>query len=203
VAFVIKKPMHLGSKKFEPLMNMSRFFFFALIPLGVVVLILAIRLVKKSFAGNIISEVPFAQKVSFFRINESGIYSIWQKGQFFRKLPVDQFRPVIYNEKGDRISLSPSIFRPNSNNGITFKMELFRFTARPGMYRMELTEGSSISVVEGFVSRIFPAKKADLSKYYILVRESQPFYFVIAGILLMCLSGFMMIGGLVFGILDI
>ena len=184
-------------------MNISRFIFFALIPIGVIVLILAIRLVKKSFAGNVISEVPYAQKVSFFRIKESGVYSIWQKGQYFRKLPVDQFRPVVYNEMGDGISLSPSLFRPNSNDGITFKMELFRFTAGPGMYRMELTEGSSISGVERFISRIFPAKKADLSKYYILVRESQPFFFVIIGILLLCLSGFMMIGGLVFGILNL
>jgi hypothetical protein len=185
-------------------MYISRFFFFALIPVGVVVLILAIRLLKKSLAGNILSEVPYAQKVSFFRIKEPGVYSIWQKGQFFRKLPVDQFRPVIYNNvTEEKVPLFPSIFRPNSNDGITFKMELFRFTAGPGMYRMELTAGSSISGVESFISRIFPAKKADLSQYYILIRESQPFYFVIIGILLLCLAGFMMIGGLVFGILDL
>jgi hypothetical protein len=185
-------------------MNLSRFFFFALIPLGVVVLILAIRLVKKSFAGNILSEIPFAQKVSFFRIKEPGVYSIWQKGPYFRKLPVDQFRPVIYNNVTEmKVPLFPSIFRPNSNDGTIFKMELFRFTTVPGMYRMELTEGSSISVVESFISRLFPAKKADLSQYFIQVRESQPFYFVIIGILLMCLSGFMMIGGLVFGILNL
>jgi hypothetical protein len=184
-------------------MNISRFIFFALIPLGVIVLVLAIRLVKKSFAGNIISEVPFAQKVSFFRLTESGVYSIWQKGQFFRKLPVDQFRPVVYNNVSEeKVFLFPSVFRPNSNDGKIFKMELFRFSAGPGMYRMELTEGSSISGVESFISRIFPAKKADLNQYYILVRESQPFYYVIAGILLMCMAGFMMIGGLVFGILD-
>jgi hypothetical protein len=185
-------------------MNLSRFLFFALIPIGVVVLIMAIRLLKKSLAGNIISEVPFAQKVSFFRLKEPGVYSIWQKGQFFRKLPVDQFRPVVFNNvTEEKVSLFPSIFRPNSNDGTTFKMELFRFTTGPGMYRMELTEGSSISGVEKFISRIFPAKKADLSQYYIQVRESQPFIFVIFGILMLCLSGFMMIGGLVFGILDL
>jgi hypothetical protein len=182
-------------------MNFSRILLFALIPLGVVLLILAIRLLKKSLAGNIISEVPYAQKVSFFRIKEPGVYSIWQKGQYFRKLPVDQFRPMVYNENGDIISLSPSLFRPNSNDGITFRMELFRFTAGAGMYRMELTEGSSISRVERFISRIFPARKADLSQYYIMIRESQPFYYIIIGILLLILSGFMMIGGLVSGIL--
>jgi hypothetical protein len=185
-------------------MNISRIIFFTLIPIGVVVLILAIRLVRKSLAGNIISEVPFAQKVSFFRITEAGVYSIWQKGQFFRRLPVDQFRPVIFNNVTEKkVPLFPSLFRPNSNDGITVKIELFRFSAGPGMYRMELAEGSSISGVESFISRIFPARKADLNKYYILVRESQPFWYLIAGIMLMCLSGFMMIGGLVFGILDL
>jgi hypothetical protein len=183
-------------------MNLSRILFFSLIPLGVVLLILAIRLLKKSLAGSIMSEVPFAQKVSFFRIEETGVYSVWQKGPLFRKLPVDQFRPVIVNNvTEEKVPLFPSLFRPNSNDGHTFKMELFRFTAVPGMYRMELAEGSSISGLESFISRIFPAKNADLSQYYILVRESQPFIFVIMGILLLCLSGFMMIGGLVFGIL--
>jgi hypothetical protein len=207
-----KKTMTVGksevvypkSEIFEYIMNISRFFFFALIPVGVVVLILTIRLLKKSFAGKVISEVPYAQKVSFFRIKQPGVYSIWQKGQFFRKLPVDQFRPVIINNvTEEKVPLIPSLFRPNSNDGNIFKMELFRFTATSGMYRLELTEGSSISGVESFISRIFPAKKADLSQYYILIRESQPFYFVIIGILLLCLAGFMMIGGLVFGILDI
>jgi hypothetical protein len=163
---------------------------------------LSIRLLKKSLAGPVISEVPFAQKISFFRITEPGIYSIWQKGQFFRKLPVDQFRPVIYNNvTEEKVPLFPSIFRPNSNNGITAKMELFRFEARPGMYRLELTEGSSISEVERFISRIFPVKKADPAQYFILIRQSQPFYFLILGIILACLAGFMMIGGLVGGIL--
>jgi hypothetical protein len=185
-------------------MNLSRFFFFALIPLGVVVLIMAIRLVKKSFAGNVLLEIPYAQKTAIFNIMEAGVYSIWQKGQFFRKLPVDQFKPVITNKAtGETISLFPSIFRPNSNNGVTVKMELFRFSAVPGTYTLELVEGSSISGLERAISRIFPAKKADLSQYYILVRESQPFYYVIAGIILMCLAGFMMIGGLVAGILNL
>jgi hypothetical protein len=156
---------------------------------------------KKSLAGPVIAEVPFAQKVSFFRITEPGIFSIWQKGQFFRKLSVDQFRPVIYDEKGDRVSLSPSIFRPNSNNGVTVKMELFRFEARPGMYRLELTEGSSISGVEKMFSRIIPVKKADPAQYFILIRQSQPFYYLILGIILASLAGLMIIGGLVGGIL--
>ncbi len=184
-------------------MSLSRLFFFALIPIGAVVLILAIRLVKKSMAGKVLLEIPYLQKTGTFEIAEPGVYSIWQKGPLFRKLPVYQFRPVIRDlASGENISLFPSIFRPNSNDGISCKMELFRFTAGRGRYQMDLKEGSSISGIEKAISHLFPVKKADPEKYYILVRESQPFYFVIAGILLMAFSGFMMIGGLVLGILD-
>jgi hypothetical protein len=80
-------------------------------------------------------------------------------------------------------------------------MELFRFEARPGMYRLELTEGSSVSGVERMLSRLFPVKKADPGQYFILIRQSQPLYSLILGILLATLSGLMMIGGLVSGIL--
>lgn len=156
----------------------------------------------KSFGGKVLLELPFIQKKATFEITESGVYSIWQKGQYFRKLPVDKFKPVIYNEATkERIVLSPSIFRPNSNDGITVKIELFRFSAAPGKYSIDLAEGSSITKLESVLSAIFPAKKADIDKYYILVRESQPFYYVIIGIPLMAIAGILMIGGLVFGIL--
>jgi len=183
-------------------MNVSRFLLFALIPLGVVLLIFAIRFARKSFGGKVLVELPYLQRSTSFRIDKAGIYAVWQKGQLFRKLPVDQFKPeIICHETGEKISLFPSLFRPNSNDGVTFKMEMFRFSAQPGTYHLTITEGSSISAPERWLSRLFPVKKVDLSQYFILIRECQPFWFLIAGILLISLSGLMMIGGLVFGIL--
>jgi hypothetical protein len=171
-------------------------------PVGAFLLYKSIMLVRKSFSGKVLLELPFIQKSATFEITESGVYSIWQKGQYFRKLPVDKFKPVIYNESTrERIALFPSIFRLNSNDGKTARIELFRFSATPGKYSIDLAEGSSITKLESVLSSIFPAKKADVDKYYILVRESQPLYYIIIGIPLIAIAGILMIGGLVFGIL--
>ena len=183
-------------------LTLLRIIIFCLIPVGAFLLYKSIMLVRKSFSGKILLELPFIQKSATFEITESGVYSIWQKGQYFRKLPVDKFKPVIYNEATrERISLFPSIFRPNSNDGKTVKIELFRFSATPGKYSIDLAEGSSIAKLEKVLSSVFPAKKADIDKYYILVRESQPFYYILIGIPLIAISGILIIGGLVFGIL--
>jgi len=179
-----------------------RIIFFCLIPIGIFILIKIIRFVKKSFIGEIILEIPFTQKNARFVITKAGIYSIWQQGQYLRKMPVDKFSPLVQNELTmERVKLTPSVFRPNSNDGITFKMELFRFSASEGKYRIEITEGSSVSKIESIISSLVPAKMIDYDKYYIQIRESQPFYFVIIGILLLILAAFLIIGGLVFGIL--
>jgi hypothetical protein len=159
-------------------------------------------LVRMSFSGKVLLELPFKQKSATFEITQPGVYAIWQKGQYFKKLPVDKFKPEIYNQATkEKIALSPSLFRPNSNDGITVKIELFRFSAEPGTYIIDLAAGSSITKLESVLSSLFPAKKADIDKYYILVRESQPFYYVIIGIPLIVISGLLMIGGLVIGIL--
>lgn len=174
----------------------------SLIPLGAIVLFKAIRLIKKSFSGKTLLEIPFKQKSSTFFISEQGVYSIWQKGDMFKKLPVDKFRPVVTNlTTGEIPGLSSSVFRPNSNDGRIFKMKLFSFRASPGTYKLEITEGSSITGIERIISTLFPFKEVNLDNYFIQIRESQPFYITATGILLIIFSGIMMIGGLVFAIL--
>jgi hypothetical protein len=179
-----------------------RIFLFCLIPIGILILIKTIKILKKSLNGDVILEMPLIKKNAQFIITKAGVYSIWQKGQYFRKMPKEKIKPVIYNELTmDRISLIPSIFRPNSNDGITFKMELFRFSVPEGKFRIEITEGSSVWKLESIISSLVPVKMVDYDKYYIQIRESQPIYFVIMGIILMSLAGFLIIGGLVAGIL--
>lgn len=176
--------------------------FFCLIPIGIITLIFSIKFVQKIFSGNIILEIPYSQKSASFILARTGIYSIWHKGQFFRKAPLDKFKPEIIDKStGLNIRLTPSIFMPNSNNGKTARMELYRFSASPGRYVLELTEGSSISRVEKSIIRLLPVKMVDYDKYFIQVRESQPVIHVLIGIVLLTFSGFCIIGGLVFGIL--
>lgn len=175
---------------------------FFLIPLGALIFVQAISLVRKTFFGRIILEIPFSNKSSVFEISQPGVFTVWQKGQYLRRMPLDLFRPVIVDLTTKKeISLTPSIFRPHSTDGKIIKMEIFRFGANPGKYSIVLAEGKSVSNLEKIISSALPAKNADPDEYYILIRESQPLYKLGIGIFLMIFSVLLMIGGLVYGVL--
>jgi len=176
--------------------------FFSLIPAGIILLVFSVNLVKKTFSGNIILEIPYTKKSSEFLIKDAGVYAIWHKGTYFRKAPLGEFKPeIIFKSTGERIRLYSSLFRPNSNDGRTARMELFRFSAVPGEYILNLNEGSGISGFEKTLTDLIPAKNVDPDKYFLQVRVSQPRLSLLAGILLIVLSGLFIIGGLVTGIL--
>ena len=177
--------------------------FFCLIPVGIIILIFSIRLVKKTFSGDIILEIPYSQKSGELILTRSGNYSIWHKGQFFRKAPLDEFKPKITDlSTGLTIQLSSRLFRPNANNGRDARMEIFRFSAPPGKYMLELKEGSSISGAEQSLIGAIPTGMVDYDIYFIQVRESQPLLLSLSGSAAIVLGGLCIIGGLVSGILS-
>jgi len=176
--------------------------FFSLIPFGIILLIFSIKLIHNTFSGTIVHEVPYSLKSSEFNISAGGYYSVWHKGPFFRKAPVADYKPVVTNAStGENIRLTHSIFRPNSNDGRSARMELYRFYAPEGRYIFNLAEGSSITKAEKKLIDLTPAKRVDPDKYFIQVRESQSRLVLAAGIILITLSGLCIIGGLVLGIL--
>ena len=147
--------------------------------------------------------MPYSQSLAKFNLVKPGKYSIWHEGQFFTKAPLDKFMPhVISRSTGEDVRLNSNLFRPNSNNGRNARMELFRFSAPAGEYILELGEGSSISDIEDRIIGLIPAKKTDYDKYFIQVRESQSLLLTLLGIVMTALSGLLIIGGLVFGILS-
>lgn len=176
--------------------------FFCLIPLGILILVFSIKLLQKNFSGNIILEIPYSQKSAELIIPNSGRYSIWHKGQFFRKAPLDEFRPeIISKSTGEKIKLSTFWLRPNTNNGKTARMELFRFSAPAGKYFLKLADGSSITVMEKTIIRLLPVKMVDYDKYFIQIRETRTVFLVLIGIVFAAMAGLCIICGLVFGIL--
>jgi hypothetical protein len=176
--------------------------FFCLIPVGVIILVFSIRLVKKTFYGKIILEIAFTQKKAGFELKKEGNYSIWHKGQQWRKAPLDEFKPEITREStGSKIVLSTLLLRPNQNNGKNARMELFRFKAPAGRYMLELKPGSSISAPEDVLISQLPARLIDPDKYFIQVRESQPAFMVLVSITAVVLASIFIIGGLVLGLL--
>ncbi|EHQ25037.1 hypothetical protein [Mucilaginibacter paludis] len=177
-----------------------RVLFFCLVPVGIFILVKTIRMLKGIFAGEVIAEIPFTQQEVLFEITRPGVYAIWQKGQLFRKTPVDKFQLKLNKiASGEAISLPQSFFRPYINGFDTGRMEMNRFSAESGQYRLTVVEGTSVSVFEKLAFNLFPAKPVDYSQYFIQVRESRPIYYMIAAIPLFTLAGFCMIGGMVAG----
>lgn len=157
-------------------------------------------MVKGIFSGEVIAEIPFTQKEILFNITRPGVYAIWQKGQLFRRTPVDKFQLKLNKVPlGEDVSLPRSFFSPYVNGMDTGRMEMNRFSAESGSYRLTVVEGSSISLFEKIALNLFPAKPVDYSQYFIQVRESRPVYYMIAAIPLFALCGFCIIGGLVAG----
>jgi hypothetical protein len=176
--------------------------FFCLIPVGIIILVFSIRLVKKTFYGKIIFEIAFTQKKGGFELKKEGNYSIWHKGQQWRKAPLDKFKPEITREStGSKIVLSTLLLRPNQNNGKNARMELFRFTAPAGRYMLALKPGSSISAPEDVLISQLPARLIDPDKYFIQVRESQSAFMGLVSITAVVLASIFIIGGLVLGLL--
>lgn len=170
---------------------------FAAVPLGVYVLVRAIRFSKSSFYGELLLELPFARQQATFTVTEAGVYAIWQKGEMFKRTPVDKFKPVIYYVPTNyQVALYPSLMRASMNDGAMGRMELSTFSAEPGPYRLELQDGSSIGGLEKAVASLF-SKPPDTSRYAVQVRRSQPFYYKILMVPLFLAAGWLMIGGLI------
>lgn len=179
-----------------------RIFFFCLMPIGAFILYHGIMILRKSLHGKVMLEMPYLQKTGEFTILKSGIYSVWQKGELFRKTPLDQFSTHIYDKVNQQeINLIYSLMSPRSNDFSTGRMEIYTFHAKPGVYELRIKDGSSVSNVGSFVSKLLPLPSVDLSKYFIQVRESQSQLFTLLGIPITLAGAFGVIGGFVLGLL--
>lgn len=184
------------------IITLMRIVLFCLIPAGIFLLIKTIRMLKKTFNGKVMAEIPFTQKETTFHLPEKGIYAIWQKGQLFRKTPVDKFEMQLSRESdGEGVVLNTSLLRPNMNGFETGRMEMKRFYAERGDYKLLFRESSESSSFEQVFSELFPGKMVDYDKYFIQVRESGPAYQMFLAIPMFLLSGFLIIGGFVCGLL--
>jgi hypothetical protein len=179
-----------------------RILFFCLVPLGIFLLIKGIRLLRKSFTGELLLEISLEQKEGDFLIAKQGEYAIWQKGKIFMKTPLASIRPVIYdNQSKEAVHLYPAMMRIRSNSFSKSQMEIYTFHATPGNYSLKLERGSSISAPEKFITGLIPAKEVEPSEYFILIREKQPVIYLVAGILMTILSAGCLLCGIIFGTL--
>lgn len=175
---------------------------FCLVPIGIFILYKGVKLFRNAFTGQVLLELPYLDRMSYFTISESGIYSIWQKGPLLKKTPIAKFRPQIRNTSTDQvINLSPSIMSPRSNNFSTGSMEIFTFAADVGDYQLNLVAGSSVSSFQEIIGDVLPFADMDLKKYVIEVRKSQSQLLTMLSIPIMLLGFACTLGGFVLGLL--
>lgn len=175
---------------------------FCLVPIGIFILYKGIKLLRTSFTGKVLLDLPYLDRMGYLTIPESGIYSIWQKGPLFRKTPIAKFRPQIRNTSTDQvINLSSSIMSLRSNNFSTGRMEMFTFAADVGHYEIKLVAGSSVSSFQEIIGEALPFADMDLKKYAIEVRKSQSQVLTMLSIPLMLLGFAFTLGGFVLGLL--
>lgn len=175
---------------------------FSLIPIGLLLLIIGIKLLWKASKGKVLLTLPFNDNTGQFSASKSGVHSICQTGPILRKTPAGNFRPQIINvTTNEVVRINTSIMSPRSNNFSTGTMELFTFYAPAGEYRLELVEGSSVSSFQKILGTIIPLAEIDLSQYYVEIRESQSQVLTMLSIPLLLLGMTGMVCGLVFGLL--
>ncbi len=164
--------------------------FFCLIPIGVFMLLKAIKLLQKVFNRKVVSEFAFAAKNAGFEITKNGTYSIWQKTKNAKLFPFNKCSVTIQNQlTKEPVMLSSSIAGPSANKGTMRRMKLFTFSAEAGNYTATLTNAPD-SMEHG-----------DNDKYFIQIRESKPDYCIPVAIVLIILSVACIIGGSILGIM--
>jgi hypothetical protein len=174
-----------------------RILMFAIVAAGIYILVKVIRMLKNTFNGKVIAEIPFTEKQADFQLTEQGIYAIWQKGQLFRKTPLGAFKLKVTDHlTGSEVPLKPTWFQLHSNGFDTGRTELKKFSAQAGNYSLQIME-QEVPKLIGLVLGAVPFKPVEEDKYFIQIRESQPVYYVLFAIPLLSIAGFMMIGGLV------
>lgn len=179
-----------------------RILFFTLIPLGLLILIKAIRILISAFNGKILLQLPYNDNVGAFTITKAGFHSIWQKGPMLKKTPLAKFRPQIRNTvTGEVIDLYRSLMAPRSHGFSTGKMEIFTFHAPKGDYEMSLVAGYSISGLQRLVGNAIPLAEMDTTKYSLEIRESQSQFLTFLTIPMILLGVAGMAGGLVLGLI--
>lgn len=174
---------------------------FCLVPIGVWLLIKGIQWIRRSFKGQILLELPYTTGTAVFEVMKPGVYALWQRGQLFKKTPVDKFKPVLYHVETDTaIRLQYSILRPSVNDFDHGRTELYTFYANAGIYKLELQEGSNVSAVEQAVAAMLPLPNMGHENYSIQIRKSQAQIFVFLSIPMILLGITGIMGGLVMGI---
>lgn len=178
-----------------------RILLFCLIPIGIFIMVKAIKLLLKTVNGTIMTETPFTQKEIDFTIPKAGKFAIWQSGPLLKKTPVGSFEiKITSKDSSNLIPLSRSVFGPTVSGFKSARMQLYNFAANPGNYTMRLDDVEASGLVKT-LSSLIPATPVKPTEYFIQIRESRPAIFMVISILLILIAFFCILGGFIIGLL--
>lgn len=169
-------------------MNMGDLLFL-LTPLGISILIISIKGIKKFTKQKVIYEVPFRCGSGTFTISEEKKYAIYLSGKAYTKNPIANIRPCVRNNATqEEVRVAPCILR-NRVTGLdgTGRIELSTFRAGPGQYAISFVgKGLAIDRAMSHVADVIKPNP-DYSSFRIQIREhcsSAILFFAIWGIIL-------------------
>jgi hypothetical protein len=184
---------------------MTKYLFFALVPLGILLLVMGVRMALAMFNAPVLAEISMAEKSRDFKIEKPGAYAIWVKAPRFGRTDYNQFKVRIRNQATkEEARLRPVLARVQSSGWSSAKFKLFSFDAKPGSYSIELGEGHNLSLTEQWLGKNHELpllKVADPAKRFFQVCEDVSVFYMVGGILLTIAGGGASIAGLVLGLL--
>jgi hypothetical protein len=164
-----------------------RLAFGALVPLGIFLLVKAIKLLRGSFFGSVIAEARLGgpPQLVELAVAKAGLHAIWLRGRRAQVYGLNNktFRPAIWEDTTrELVPLHATLGRTQASDGDGYREKFYTFEVPAGRYALDLSGLPLAGDVAGLV---------------VQVRETTPTYYGVAGILLCIVSGFLIIGGIV------
>ncbi|MCL5244290.1 hypothetical protein M4I21_00610 [Cellulophaga sp. 20_2_10] len=175
--------------------------FFCLIPLGSVALYFSIKLLRKKFRGDLITEFSFLRNETNFIVDQPGNYAVWYKAVAFKKNILYTKKPRVINLKTkEPLKIRISLFGPRVNNFDTGVKEMYHFYAEKGEYTISLEDALK------FKRALYNAipnldKGISDSRAIVQVNKKHSGFFMIFSILAIVFSVLLIIGGFLIGLL--
>lgn len=173
-------------------------YYYLLIPLGIVLLVLAIKLGMLLFKQPIIFD---SEKASTFVITKAGIYNIWIQAPLYKLNNLNRVRPAIIKlSSGEELTLIHSLFKTHKNGFTHGKLHIFSFYGEVGDYLFEEVAGSSLNIAEQFINDNFITNQTNRAPVSFFIQKKAPFWIMPLFFLSIFVGSMLVIFGLVFGL---
>lgn len=165
--------------------------FFAMIPAGIALLVIGVRMVSATWGKANVADVSFAHPKTSFTITEPGSYSIWIQIPMLKRIDLFRYTLAIRDDMGRRVRLMHPAFSMKINSVDTQRREIYRFDLREGTYELEIAEDPGARSVWN---------AAGASDTYVQIKRSTAYGWLLLQVLLLVVGLGSIIVGFVLGL---